>query len=388
VKIMQSPRGRWFGVGHSTAPDSTKAGAEAAAAALSGRTAKAVFVFAAPSHDLPALIDAVRAEAGPQVAIVGGSTLGEISSEGGVTKDGVAVTALGGDGFDIRTGIAYVGGNGHREAGAEVARALTGIDRPHTALMLLCEGMSGNPHEIVRGAYSVLGAAVPLVGGLTVNGTERRSYQFYEDRVVSGAVIGVAIGSDAPIGVGAAHGWHRVEPPMVITRSDRGRILEFDGEPALDVLLRRRGLHQAEELFANHTRLQALGLSRRSGEDIRIVLGANERDRSVYGPVTMPQGAICWLMDGDYDDILAGASTSCREAVAGLGGEPPIGVFTFDCGGRRGALGEDGVRAEAALISAALPGVPFAGFYTLGEIARVRGSLGTHSLTLVTMALA
>ncbi len=34
------------------------------------------------------------------------------------------------------------------------------------------------------------------------------------------------------------------------------------------------------------------------------------------------------------------------------------------------------------------PDVPFAGFYTMGEIARVRGSIGMHALTLVTLAMA
>ncbi|GAA2528139.1 FIST signal transduction protein [Winogradskya humida] len=385
---MQSLTDRWFGVGHSVAPDSAKAGAEATAAALSGRTPKAVFVFCSVNHAVPALLDAVRAEAGPGVTVVGGSSLGEISSEAGATTDGVVVTALGGDGFDVRTRIAYVGGNGHREAGADVAHALDGMDRPHTALMMICEGMSGNPHEIVRGAYSVVGAAVPLVGGLAANDTGKRSFQFHDDRVVSGAVVGVAIGSDAPMGVGIAHGWHRVEPPMVITGSDQTRILELDGEPALDVLLRRRGMTEPAELFANNTRLQAIGLSRRSGEDIRIIVAADEADRSLIGLATMPQGAICWLMDSDHESLVAGATTSCEEAVAGLDGRPPIGVFTFDCGGRRGALGDEGIRAEAATITAALPGVPFGGPYTMGEIARIRGSLGTHALTLVTLALA
>src|SRR4051812_17498025 len=100
----------------------------------------------------------------------------------------------------------------------------------------------------------------------------------------------------------------------------------------------------------------------------------------------MPQGALCWLMDGEYDALIAGASESCAEAVAGLDGTTPLGVFTFDCGGRRGWLGEDGVREEVDGIRATLgPDVPFAGFYTMGEIARVRGSYGTHALTLVTL---
>ncbi|MFG2038352.1 FIST N-terminal domain-containing protein [Dactylosporangium sp. NPDC048998] len=55
---------------------------------------------------------------------------------------------------------------------------------------------------MVRGAYSVVGATVPLVGGLTADGR-----QFLGDRVLPGGVVGVAIGSDRPIGIGIAHGW-------------------------------------------------------------------------------------------------------------------------------------------------------------------------------------
>lgn len=152
---------RWFGVGHSTAADSAKAGAEATAEALAERTPKAVLVFCSTGQDRNALLDAVRAEAGRQTEIVGSTTLGELSSAGGATLGAVAVVALGGDGFTVRTRAAHTGGDGHRQAGADVARVMTGVDRPHRALLLLCDGLNRDPHEIVRGAYSVLGAAVP-----------------------------------------------------------------------------------------------------------------------------------------------------------------------------------------------------------------------------------
>lgn len=386
---MQSAPGRWFGVGHSTAPNSAEAGAEAVAAALDGRTPKAVFVFCSTGHDLPALLAAVRAEAGPAAALVGGTTLGELSSAGGATVGAVAVVALGGAGFVVRTRVAHTGGQGHREAGADVAAAMAGLDRPHTALMLICDGLAGDPNEIVRGAYSVVGAAVPLVGGFS--GDDRgsqRSFQFHGDRVLSGAVVGIALGSDAPLGVGIAHGWHRTEPAMVVTRSDGCRIYELDGEPALDVLLRRHGAHAAAELFDGVATLLALGLSRRSGEDIRVIHAGDEGDRSIVATALVSQGAACWLMGSAYQPMVDGAGTSCAEAVAGLGGAPPLGLFTFDCGGRRGILGQDGTRQEVAAIREVVGEVPFGGFYTMGEIARVRGSSGTHALTLVTLALA
>jgi hypothetical protein len=386
---MQTHSSRWFGAGNSTAADSAKAGAEATAGAVAGREPAAVFIFCASTHDLPALLAAVRAEAGPGVTIVGGSTLGELSSNG-PTLDGVAVVALGG-GFTIQTRVAELGEHGHRAAGAEVAAAMAGLDRPHQVMMLLCDGLSGNPHEVVRGAYSVLGATVPLVGGFTGGATgSEQTFQFHNDRVLTNAVVGVAIGSDGPMSIGIAHGWRRMEPAMVVTRSSGVRIYELDGEPALKVLMRRRGIEgTASDLFSGMITSQSLGLSRRGGEDIRVIHTGDDSDGSVIGAQEMPQGALCWLMDGDYESLIAGAGASCTEALAGLDGEPPLGLFTFDCGGRRGWLGEDGVQEEVAVIRTAIGDeVPFGGFYTMGEIARVRGSFGTHALTLVTLALA
>src|SRR4051794_18196969 len=82
TEAMRSSSDRWFGTGHSTAPDSAKAGVEAAAAALDGRRAEALFVFCSSTHDLSALVRAVREEAGDGPVIVGGTSLGEISAAG------------------------------------------------------------------------------------------------------------------------------------------------------------------------------------------------------------------------------------------------------------------------------------------------------------------
>ncbi|MEV6630053.1 FIST N-terminal domain-containing protein [Actinoplanes sp. NPDC051470] len=386
---MQTPH-RWFGAGHSIAADSAKAGAEAAASAVGGRTPAVVFVFASHQHDLPALLMAVRDEAGPNALVVGASTLGELAYDG-ASAGGVSVAALGGEGFTVRAKVAHIGDAGHRRAGAEAAEAMAGVTSPHSVLILLADGLSGDPHEVVRGAYSVLGAVVPLVGGFAGGGSDKsRTFQFIGDTVYTDAVVGVALGSDAPIGIGVAHGWHRVEPPMIITSSRGGRIFELDDEPALDVLLRRNDLagQRAADLFHGVDALQALGLSRRNGEDIRVIHDGDDVDRSILGMSDVPQGALCWLMEADHDALIRGATDSCREALDGLGGKVPLGVLAFDCGARRGRLGPDGMQEEMAAMRSALGSTPYAGFYTAGEIARVRGALGTHHLTLVTLALA
>jgi hypothetical protein len=369
---MSSTSERWFGAGHSTAADSAKAGAEATAAAIAGRTPAAVFVFTSGGHDLAAIRAAVRVEAGAAV-VVEGAGFGELSPAG-ATEHGVAVAALGGPGFTVRAHTADIGALGARAAGAEVARVMAGIDAPHAVLLLLADGAMRGPHEIVRGAYSVVGAAVPLVGGLTIGG--------------SGQVVGVAIGSDRPIGIGVAHGWRQVEPPMVVTRAGNGRIYEFDGEPALDVILRRTNARgTADDLFDGGRNLCPVGLARRSGLDIRSLHGGDDEERSVFGTAEIPQGALVWLMEAERDELVAGGPAALRQAVDALQGAEPLGVLAFDCGGRKLRLGEDGTAAEVAALRGALD-KPFAGFYTLGEIARVRGAAGLHQLTLVALALA
>lgn len=383
---MQTPH-RWFGSGHSTAPDLAKAGAEAAAAAIGARTPSLVVVFCSSRVDLPAMLLAVRDEAGGDATVVGCTGFGEVANDG-VSVGGVAVAALGGDGFTVRTHVAHIRDAGHRAAGAAAAGAMADVTSPHAVLIMLCDGLSGNPHEVVRGAYSVLGAAVPLVGGFA--GDMTQTLQFCDETIHEDAVIGIALGSDAPIGIGMAHGWHRVEPPMIITKSLGSRIYELDDEPALDVMLRRNGAEggRAADIFRYPEMLQLLGLSRRSGEDIRALDAGDDENRSVWGGADFPQGALCWLMDGDHEALIDGGVESCVEALAGLGGRPPLGVLAFDCDGRRSQLGPDGTREEVKAIGEALGHTPFAGLYTAGEIARVRGALGTHHLTLVTLALA
>ena len=386
---MQTNPHRWFGVGQSSAPDSAKAGTEAAMAAIGERTPKAVFVFCSVAHDLPALLAAVRAEAGPNATIVGSTTVGELGNAG-MSTGGVSIAALGGDGFRVRTRMARIREHGQRASGALAAEALHGMHDDHRVLIMLCDGLAGSPHEIVRGAYSVVGATVPLVGGF--GGDDLRykaTHQFYDDHVLSGAVVGIALGSDAPIGVGIGHGWHRVEPPMIVSRSQGAHIFRLDDRPALDVLLRRNHFEgTAEEFFRDGRQLQPLGLSRRNGEDMRVLHAGDDDERSVWGTADVPQGALVWLMEADRQALIDGAKQSCADALARLEGLPPLGVLAFDCGGRRAGLIDGGVDQELAAIRTALQDAPFAGFYTTGEIARVRGTSGMHHLTLVTLALA
>jgi len=384
---------RTLGVGSSSLRDSASAGAEAARSASGALVTPAlVIVFASDAHDLPTLIGAISDVVG-DAPLIGCSTAGEISGRG--AKDStVVVVALGGSGFSIATTSATgIAGRLH-EAGAEVASCLASVAaRPHRVLMLLSDGLSGDQQQLVRGAYSVAGAEVPLVGGCAGDDLKmRRTHQFHGRQVLEDSVVAAAIASNAPLGIGARHGWIPVGDPVLVTSSAGNRVFTLADRPALDVYLERLGVEEpARSSPAEFTRFaitHPLGIRRRTGEEVRFVGEANFVDRSLGCIANVPQGGLAWFMTGDDDSVLLATDAACADALRSLGDLPPLGFIAFDCIGRRGVLGDQGVRKEIDRISSRSGGAPVAGFYTYGEIARTAGISGFHNQTLVILAIA
>lgn len=391
IEMTSSPA-HWFGVGRSIDPDPGRAGRRAARDAISGDDPRLLIVFCSDRYDLDALASSLCDIAGDDVPVIGCSTAGEIATSG-PGDAGVVVVAFGGEGFAASAACARDASRRLRAAGAEVASAVEDVSSyPHRVLLLLSDGLAGDQMEVVRGAYGVTGAAVPLVGGCA--GDDLRmvaTRQIFGREVMSGAVVGVALGSTTPLGIGVRHGWRRVGEPMLVTSSTGNRIYGLDDEPALDVYLRR--LDAPPEARADPTAFtrfaltHPLGLSRRSREEVRFVADANFADRSIGVIAAVPQGGMTWLMEGDDASVLEATDDACREALTMLDGHDPLGFVVFDCIARRGVLGEAGIEREVQRISDHAAGAPVAGFYTYGEFARTRGTGGFHNQTLVVLAV-
>ena len=382
---------RWFAVGSAAGSD-PDAGAHAAEQALLNDDAKLVVVFCSPSYDLPILLRSIRDRSG-HVPLVGCTTAGEIAT-GADGDASVVVAALGGDGFAIQTSVATNASRDLRGAGARAARCVGwDADRPHRALMLLTDGLAGDQEEIVRGAFGILGAGVPLVGGCAGDDLKMtKTFQLYDDRVLSDSVLGAGIASDAPLGIGVRHGWRAVGEPMLVTRSSGNRVYTLDDRPALDVYLEHLGAAKGDGLDEEGlTRLSLthpLGVSRPAGEEqVRFIGGGDFEERSLACIAAVPQGALVWIMEGDAGSVLDATDAACSDSLSALEGRPPLGMLAFDCVARRGVLGEQRVKAEISRLAESAGGAPVAGFYTYGEIARTRGMRGFHNQTLVVLSI-
>jgi hypothetical protein len=369
---------RWAAIGHSSDTDAHAAGAAAAGQALERDDAKLLVVFSSDAYDLPALLRGVNERSGG-VPLIGCSTAGQIAT-GKSDVGGVVVTAIGGDGFSAVTAASEPVDGALREAGAAVASTVAPLNgKPHRVVVLLTDALAGDQQEVIRGAYGVLGAGVPLVGGCAGDDFKMSTtYQFHGDQVLSGGVVAASLVSDAPFGIGVHHGGNRV--------------YELDGRPALDVYLER--LNAPEQAgadagaFGEFGLLHPLGLERRSSEDaVRFVAGADFEDRSLTMIAEVPQGGLAWFMEGDVGSVQAATDAACEDALASLGDNTPLALLAFDCAARRGVLGDDGIVEEVACLGRHATGGVVAGFYSYGEIARTMGVSGIHNQTLVVLAL-
>jgi hypothetical protein len=361
---------------------------------LIGPDPKLVIVFGAITYDPAAILAGVR-DVDPDVPVIGCSTHGEIGP-GGPHDGSLAIAAIGGDGFAVSTAVAENVSGRQREAGAELAQCAADdavADKPYRALLLLTDGLVRDQESILRGCYAVLGASVPLFGGAAADGWRMTGvYLLGDERPLHDAVVAATIASDAPLSISVRHGWRKIGEPMIVTSSGNGRVYTLDDRPAMDVFLERLDAppeaYTDAEAFTRFALPRPLGVQRRSGlEAHNVSTEVDLEGRSIGGGSAIDHGGLTWAMAGDEASLLGAVDDACQDALAGLEGRAPLGMLTLSCAALRAVLGEEGIQREGARLEKWADGAPFAGFYTYGEIARIRGIDGFHNQTLVVLAL-
>jgi hypothetical protein len=393
---------RWLAVGHSADLDPRRAGREAAQRALAGPGPALLLVFCTGQPDAGRVLAGIE-EACPGVPLIGGSSQALIASPGGLHGTGVVVTALGGPGFTVCTAQASSLGGMQRAAGAQVAECATdragadlgtdcAAELPHRVLLLLTDGAMDDQEEVIAGAYSVVGASAPLIGGVCGPDRGGGTFQLHGREVSTGSVVGALVASDGPLGIGIGHGCRKVGEPMLVTHSSGGNLYTLDDEPALHAYLGR--LNAPPEAYTDPAVFDAfsgprpIGIRRRSGEEVRHVNPvAGLAEPSLRSRGEVPEGGLIWVMEGDHESVLEAAGEACQVAIDGLGGTEPLGLIAFDCLSRSRMLGDEGTADEAARLLKEARGAPVGGLYTWGEIARTRGINGYHNQTLAVLAV-
>ena len=340
---------------------------------LGTRRPQLALVFGSSWFDQVLLLQGVRSVLGA-VPLAGETTAGEITPEGPVSHSCVVVL-LSSEGAVCSVGLGEKVDRMPREAGQQAAyaalREFQGKSR--VGLLMFGDGLVTSYADVVRGLQEVLGTSSLIAGGLA--GDDLRfmhTYQYFRDRVVSRAVVGVLLGGSIKMGVGIEHGFAPISKPRRITRAHANVLMTLDEKPAASVYEEYFGAElvqrmREEEGLTRQGIAYPLGVQYESANQwlLRNVVSFGQ-DGSLACTGEMLEGGWLQLMIGSRELALEAAHKAALQAVRSL--NKISCVLVFDSAMRRKLLGSQQASLEIARIREVVgPSVPMAGCYTYGE---------------------
>ena len=386
-------------IGTSDNKDAFEAGSFACQQAIDkvGGQAELIIVFSSVSYDQEKMISGVRSVS-KEIPLVGCSDSGEITTNG-PTSEQVAVMALSADNIDFVIGVGLGADKDSYAAGMAAAKQVKEKSVKELSLvMTFLDGLAENGAAVVRGIQEVLGKDMPIVGGSAGDDfLFKKTFQYYNDQIMTNAVINIGFSGEFFFGVGVRHGWKPIGLPMKVTEAKGSRIIKVNDRSALSIYEDYFG-KKAEELIREPIARMAytypLGMSVKGSEEllIRDVVIANEQGE-ITCAAEIEEGSEIRLMLGEEERAILAAQEAAKQALSQLKGVEAKAIFVFNCMARKKLLGAN-IKNEIDAIQEVLgKQVPMIGFYTYGEVAPMAGEIGPkcfsvfHNETMTLMVL-
>lgn len=370
-------------------PDSHAAGVNASQEALNDLRKRSgdaecspdlCIIFASIQYDQEKMLQGVRSVL-PNTLIIGCSTAGEIVTSGPIRQHSVSVMLMRSDKIKFYAAVGEDIAKDPRKAGriaADEVKKLSGGKLG--AFMMLPDVLAGNGADIVRGVLESLGDHFPVVGGAAGDDFEfKKTYQYLNDKVYSGVVIGLGLVGDFKIGIGVKHGWIPIGLPKKVTKSKGSVLHELDGKPAIAIYDDYFGEAAAElraETLAKLAITYPLGIKAEGSEEmlIRDPITVDENG-SITCAAEIPEGSDVQLMIGSREEAVKVAKEAASKACEQLQGAEPKAVVIFNCIARNKLFGDKSGDEIDAIQEAIGQDVPLIGFYTYGEQAPIDGEV-------------
>jgi hypothetical protein len=375
---MSIQAGVGLGVGEDAFSEAVNATKDALRSA--GGQAHLCIVFASSKYNPEKTLEGVSSVAGNAV-VIGCTTAGEITTDGPAKRNSIAVMAINAPEISFTLGVGEDIKSSPRLAGRAVAQeVLSKAKEALKAFVMIPDVLAGNGAETVRGVLDVLGEHMLVVGGAAGDDFKfEKTYQFANNKVLSGAVVGLGMSGNFKLGIGVKHGWLPIGIPRKVTRSEGSVLHELDNKPAISIYDDYFG-EQAKELrtgtLAQLAITYPLGMKVSGSEEmlIRDALSVNETG-SITCAAEIPEGADIQLMIGSREDAVRVAKEAAVKAIEGLDGGKPKAVIIFNCIARNKLFGERSGEEISAIQEAIGKDVPLIGFYTYGEQAPLGGEV-------------
>jgi hypothetical protein len=393
------------GVGMSRHHNPNVAGREAATQALQNAgiaKPEFVFMFASIGYDQHSLVRAVR-------ETTGGAPLTGCSAEGTINGDeadesgfSVVVTAISSDELRWTNGLARGLEDDGRLVGQRVAKDVRpDLSDDTVGLFVFPDGLITLTLEyFIAGLEENLPSEqfLPLWGGGAGNNlnTEGRTYQYCDDEVISGGVSYALLSGKVQSAWAISHGLVPIGSERIVTRSQGNIIYEIDSKPVVEVLkeyLPEHALVEDRDWFRYAISLAlcfgAPGYFKDEEYVVRGVPALRMEDGSIIVQTEVQEGTSVWFSSRDKEKMITGLDRMARQIKDQLGGAQPKLVFQFECltRGKTMLREQEKLQLLKRFRQSVDPDVPWAGFYTIGEIGPVEEHNNQHLFTSVVLAL-
>jgi hypothetical protein len=181
-----------------------------------------------------------------------------------------------------------------------------------------------------------------------------------------------------------------------VTRSKGNVIYEIDDKPAVEVLkeyLPEQALTEERDWmrYAISLALCFRAPSYMKDEEyvVRGVPALRMADGSIIVQTEVSEGTSVWFSSRDKEKMITGLDRMAVQIKDQLGGEKPKLVFQFECltRGKTMLREQEKLQLLKRFRQSVDPDVPWAGFYTIGEIGPVEEHNDLHLFTPVVLAL-
>src|SRR5215216_2342814 len=392
------------GVGMSYHHNPNVAGREAAEQALQKAGVSKpdfVFVFGSIGYEQHSLLRAVRETTG-EAPLSGCSAEGTINGDDADESNfSVVVTAISSEQLRWRNGLMTGLEADPRAVGKRVAKDLL----PHLSaetigLFVFPDGRVDDLYDFFAGLEDNLPSErfLPLWGGganTSLSG-EGPTYQYCDDEIISDGVSYALLSGEAHVAWAISHTLIPIGGERIVTRSQGNVIYEIDGKPAVEVLkeyLPEGALVEDRDWMRYAISLALCFRAPSYMKDEEYVVRGVPEVRMADGSITVqtevPEGTSVWFSSRDKEKITSRFDRMAQQITEQLGDDKPKLVFQFECFTRGKSLFREQEKMQLLkrLRQSVGPDVPWAGFYTVGEIGPVEEHNLRHLYTSVVLAL-
>ncbi|CAN1213611.1 FIST N-terminal domain-containing protein [Tumidithrix helvetica PCC 7403] len=376
-------------IGHSCDPDSEMAIAEVLeqcqVALNNAPQPRAGILFAAYDFDHASILQKIKAHF-PNIALIGSTSYGEISSVLGFEQDSIVLLLLCSDTIEMQAGVGRnVSQDPSHAAQQAIQQAVGTFEQKPQLCITTPESLTVSCVTILESLQQALGKSFPIVGGFAAEPwTFETTYQFFDTEVLTDAVPVLLLFGDVRYSTGVACGWEPIGKPAQVTKVEGKTVYEIDGEPALNFLEHSLGGRTPSAEYP-----LAVFEPRNELFYLRGCVGYDKEFGTVSALADVPLNTTVQVAQASRHNILDATQTSIQKAIDSYPGEKPAIALFFTCCCRQQILGTYTGKEFFFGQNTLGTDIPIVGFYTYGEIAPLVRDCESklHQMTFVTVLI-